>query len=271
MGKRLTDEERARRAQKRRLARQRKRRAKPQKRPPEPKGKDRKKKAEGAGVPRTIEQYLKELEAREAKDTKQAQAIEKAADKARNFPTAENIEAVAELQDAAMLAEEQAQQAAIGAQRKAIEAGKESKWLEVRMVVRAPRKKTDKTASTHSNNLKQSQNKATLVKTDMGEVRINPAQIKFKMYHAKEFGIDRSSKGAEAKYLRQVIRILKAPDMIKRGHYSETTPDAIVYQTKTGEIVIIDAKTLEFVTCFKRDDAHKDVWLDNMQPIDKKN
>ncbi len=67
---------------------------------------------------------MKELEAREAKDTKQAQAIEKAADKARNFTTAENIEAVAELQDAAMFAEEQAQQTAIGAQRKAIEAGK---------------------------------------------------------------------------------------------------------------------------------------------------
>ena len=241
-------------------------------RPPKPKGKDRKKKAEGAGVQRTIEQYLKELEAREAKDSKQAQAIEKAAEKARNFPTAENIEAVAELQDAAMLAEEQAQQAAIGAQRKAIEAEKPAKEKKASGEISKPNARGNRwTVATRSANRDTEKRKANPITTtqekDMHETaqeikkaEKSPKPIKRKATTASKLKEERGSvqiKTADEDEARAYARWLKAKqpqisqeEKLKKHHkLSEKQKELLSKISKPGDYLI----------CRKKDVKIKDI------------
>ncbi len=163
-------------------------------------------------------------------------------------PTKANAQAAADAQDAAMKAEEQRQQAAIGAQRRAIERA------EVKMVIRPLKKQK----SHHAEETEKRKGKSVKVKTEIGKINLNPEQIKEKKKeHAEEFGIDKKKKDAEEKYRRQVIRIIKTSETIERGHYSEQHKDAIMFKNTRGEIVLVDAVTREFITCFVINDNHE--------------
>ena len=179
------------------------------------------------GTQKTIEGWLKEVD-----------AIEKAkADAVRNNTTKANAQAAAEAQDAAMKAEEQRQQSALGMQRKAIQQGKHV----ANMTVKPQGKEEDKQT-------KQAEKKRPEGIPTEANFENSKRFGKKVGQHMEELGLDPELLSDRKKYRDIINETIKDASKIKRGFYTKQEPLAICYQK--DKIVVLTRQNGEIITAY---------------------
>lgn len=180
------------------------------------------------GTQKTIESWLKEVD-----------AIEKAkADAVRNNPTKANAQAAVEAQDAAMKAEEQRQQEALGRQRRAIQQGKP---VVANMTIKPQEKEEDK--QTKQAEKKRPEGIPTEANFE------NSKRFGMKVgEHMKELGLNPSSKEDRQKYKDLINTTMREAIKIKGGYYTKQEPDALCYRKE--EMVILTRPNGDMITAY---------------------